>query len=150
MFLEHGARVPGGDETAANQHAVTISHAQLVVGVHQVDGLLDGVGKVRLLDDAITPEHAYGDVFKPIGRHHALSPRVLGHHHLAQYRLKHAQIFLDLLVFHHGHHTDELLEMVVFLQRGAQRFGGAHVVPAIDDDGGRSANLLDAPGNFHA
>ena len=33
MFLQHGTRVAGGDEAAADQHAMAVPHAQLIVGI---------------------------------------------------------------------------------------------------------------------
>ena len=135
MLLKHQACVAGGDEAAADKHAVAVAHAQLVLGIDHVDGSLNRVGQVRFLDHTVTAEHVHGNLLELIGRHHTLAPRVLGDHHGAQDRLQNTQIFLDLLVAHHGDHTDQLLEVVAFLDGLAQGFGGIHVVSAIQNDG---------------
>ena len=135
VFLKHQACVAGGDEAAADKHAVAVAHAQLVLGIDHIDGGLNRVRQVRFLDHTVTTEHVHGNLLELVGRHHTLAPRVLGDHHGAQDRLQNTQIFLDLLVAHHGDHTDQLLEVVAFLDGLAQGFGGIHVVSAIQNDG---------------
>ncbi len=128
---------------------MAIADAQLVIGVDHVDGLLDGVRQFGNAGDAFRPEHALGDLLQVLGRHHAVAPRVLRDDHLAEQRLQHAEILLDLLVGHHGDHAHQLLEIVILLDRGAQRFRRVHIVPAVEDDGRRRADLFDAPGDLH-
>ena len=150
MLLEHRAGVAGGHETAADQHTMPIADAQLVLGVHHVHGGLDGVGQIRLAGHPVAAEHAHGHLFQILGRHDAFAPRVLGHHHMAEQRFEHAQVLLHLLVTHHGDDADQLREIVVLLDGGAQRLGGVHVMPAVDDDRRRGAHLLDAARHLHA
>ena len=150
MFGQQCPRVARSDEAAANQHAVPIADAQVIFSVNLVDSGLDGVRKI--LDDghAVRAEHAHRNLLQLFDWHDAVTPGVLGDDDLAQNRLEHAKIFLDLLVTHHGDHADQLLEAVILLDCGAQGLGGVHVVPAIDNDCRGCADLFDATRYLHA
>ena len=60
MFLQHGTRVAGGDEAAADQHAMAVPHAQLIVGI-------------RNTLNYYSTDHD-GDFLQLVGRHHAITP----------------------------------------------------------------------------
>ena len=128
---------------------MAIADTQLIFRIDHIDGCLNRVGKIRLLDDTITAEHLDGDLLQLIGRHHALTPGILSDHHGAENRLQHTEILLDLLVSHHGDHTDQLLEVVAFLDGLTQGFGGVDIMAAVQNDGRRGTNLLDAARNLH-
>ena len=53
---------------------MAIADTQLIFRIDHIDGCLNRVGKIRLLDDSITAEHLDGDLLQLIGRHHALAP----------------------------------------------------------------------------
>ena len=128
---------------------MTIANAKLIIGVNHIDSLLNGVRQFRNTCNPFRPKHALGNLFQIFRRHHTITPRILRNDHMAQQRFKHAQILFDLLVSHHGDHADELLEIVILLNRGTQRFCRIHIMPAIQNDRWRCTNLLDAAWNPH-
>ena len=128
---------------------MTIANAKLIIGVNHIDSLLNGVRQFRNTCNPFRPKHALGNLFQISRRHHTITPRILRNDHMAQQRFKHAQILFDLLVSHHGDHANELLEIVIFLDSGAQRFRSIHIMTAVQNNGGRRTDLLDAAWNLH-
>lgn len=72
-LLEQHACVARGDETAADEHAMPVAHAELIVCIHAVHRLLNRIRQRRNAGDALRPEHAARDLGELVGRHHALS-----------------------------------------------------------------------------